>query len=293
VLEAEAIRVVGAQLRHGHRSRRVVVFGLSPDARLQRLLDIDMREVALPAQGLVLGGGLARLLGVTPGDSVRVEFLEGERRVRQVPVVSTMEEPIGLYAYMDERALADLMSEGLAYTDAYLRVDRTQLDALYRYLKQVPVISGVTLREATLQSFLDTIAENFLISTWILIGFACAIAAGVVYNGARLALSEHAITLASLRVLGFTRREVTGILLGEQALVTLAAIPVGCAIGYGLCAWLSSLLETELYRLPLTVSLRTYIYASGAIVIASLASGAVVAWRLRRLDLVAVLKTRE
>jgi putative ABC transport system permease protein len=293
VLQAEAIRVVTARLEHGHRSKRVVVFGLPPDAQLQRLLDIDMREVPLPPHGLVIGGALARLLEVAPGDSVRVEFLEGERRVRQVPIVSMIEEPIGLYAYMDERALARLMSEGLAYTDAYLRVDRVQIDALYRYLKQLPAVSGVSLREATLQSFLDTIAENFLISTWILIGFACAIAAGVVYNGARLALSEHAITLASLRVLGFTRREVTGILLGEQALVALAAMPVGCTIGYGLCAWLSRLLETELYRLPLTVSLRTYAYASAAIVVASLASGAAVAWRLRRLDLVAVLKSRE
>jgi putative ABC transport system permease protein len=280
VLQAEAIRMAGAKLEHGHRSKRVAVFGLRPDTQLQRLLDIDMREVALPPDGLLIGSELARLLEVVPGDSVTVEFLEGERRTREVLVAGTIEESIGLYAYMDERALARLVSESVAYTNANLRVDPAQLESLYRHLKQLPTVAGVTLREATLQSFLDTIAENFLISTWILIGFACAIAAGVVYNGARISLSEHAITLASLRILGFTRREVTGILLGEQALV---AIPVGCAIGYGLCAWVSSLLETELYRLPLTVSLRTYVYASGAIVTASLASGAAVAWRLRRL----------
>jgi len=293
VLQAQPIRVVAAKLEHEHRSKRIVVFGLAPEGELQRVLDIKRREVPIPPEGLVLSGGLARVLAISTGDTVRLKFLEGERRTREVPVVSIVEEPIGLYAYTDERALARLMSEGLAYTDAYLRVDASKLDALYRYLKTLPTVAGVTLREATLRSFLDTIAENFLISTWILIGFACAIAAGVVYNGARLALSEHAVTLASLRILGFTRGEVISILLGEQALIALLAIPVGCLVGYALCAWLSSLLATELYRLPLTVSLRTYVYAAAAIVTASVVSGAIVAWRVRHLDLIAILKTRE
>ena len=293
VLQVEAIRTVPARIRNEHRVKRLLLFGLPANHELQRILDLDLREVPLPPDGLVLTASLARRLAVAPGQSLQIEFLQGERRVRRVPVVATVDEPIGLYGYMDERALARLMGEGVAYTDAYLRVDARQLDALYARLKQLPTLAGVTLREATLRSFLSTVAENLLISVWVLIGFACAIAAGVVYNGARIALSEHAITLASLRILGFTQREVSAILLGEQAVLVAVAIPVGCVLGLGLSAWLASLLETELYRLPLSVSTRTLASAAGSVVVAAVASSVLVAWRLRRLDLVEVLKTRE
>lgn len=293
VMYAEAFRVAPARVRLGHRSKRTAVFGLPARTELHRVVDVNMREIKVPPSGAVVSAGLARVLGAVPGSVVTLEMLEGARHVREVPVAAVVEEPIGLYVYMDERALAAVLGEGLRYTDAYLRVDSARIGELYDRLKRLPTVAGVTLREATLQSFLDTIAENFLISTTILIAFACALAAGVVYNGARIALSEQAVTLATLRILGFTRREVSGILLGEQAILTAIAIPLGLAIGYGICAWLVNLIATELYRLPLAISLRTYVYASALVAGAALASGAVVAWRVRRLDLVAVLKVRE
>jgi putative ABC transport system permease protein len=290
---AEAFRIARARIHHGHRAKRIVVFGLAPNAELQRIVDIDRREIPVPTEGMILSAGLAKLLGAKAGDVLELEFLEGERRRQRVPVASLVEEPIGLFAYMNGRTLAGLLGEGPAFSDAYLRVDPKRLHELYGELKRTPAVAGVTLREATIESFLDTVAENIRISTLILVGFACVIAAGVVYNGARIALSEQAVTLASLRILGFTRREVTGMLLGEQALLTLAAIPLGFVLGYALCAWLVTLLETELYRLPLAISARTYAYAAAAIVGAAIVSGAIVAWRVRQLDLIAVLKTRE
>jgi len=293
VTYAEAFRVVPARVRLGHRSRRTAVFGLPARAELHRVVDIDGREIAVPPAGAVVSAGLARVLAAAPGSVITLEILEGARHVREVPVAAIVEEPIGLYVYMDERALASALGEGLRYTDAYLRVDPARLDQLYARLKRLPTVAGVTLREATLRSFLDTIAENFVISITILIAFAGALAAGVVYNGARIALSEHAVSLATLRILGFTRREVSGILLGEQAILAAIAIPLGLVIGYWICAWLVSLIATEIYRLPLVITARTYLYASGLVAAAAAASGAVVAWRVRHLDLVAVLKTRE
>jgi putative ABC transport system permease protein len=293
VTHVEGIRVTGARVRHEHRTKRVVVFGLPQHGELQRILDVRHNEVPLPPRGAVLSLSLAELLRLRPGDTVTVEFLEGKRLARQVPVAATVEEAIGLYVYLEEHELARLMGESVGYTDVYLRIDADRLQALYDRLKRLPVVAGVTLREATIRSFLDTIAENLLITVTILILFAGAIAAGVVYNGARISLSEHAVTLASLRVLGFTRGEVSTILLGEQALLTAVGIPLGLLVGYGLCAWLSHLLETELYRLPLALSTQTYLYAAGSVALAATASGLAVAWRVRHLDLVAVLKTRE
>jgi putative ABC transport system permease protein len=293
VMFAEPFRTVSARVRLGHRSKRTAVFGLPPHAELHRVLDARMREVPVPPAGVVLSAGLARILGAAPGASITLEVLEGARHVREVAVAAVVEEPIGLYVYMDERALARVLGEDVRYTDAYLRVDPQRLAELYARLKRLPTVAGVTLREATLQSFLDTVAENLVISTTILIAFACVIAAGVVYNGARIALSEQAVTLATLRILGFTRREVSTMLLGEQAILAAIGIPLGLAIGYGISAWLVELLATDIYRVPLAISARTYLYASGLVALAAAVSGAAVAWRIRHLDLVAVLKTRE
>jgi putative ABC transport system permease protein len=154
-------------------------------------------------------------------------------------------------------------------------------------------VAGVGVREAALASFEKTVAESFWISISALIGFACIIAFGVVYNGARIALSERGRELASLRILGFSRAEVASMLLGEQGLLTLLALPLGAAFGFAVCAVLALRFESDLFRLPLVVSGRTFLFAFLTVAVSALASGLAVRRRLDRLDLIAVLKTRE
>ena len=149
------------------------------------------------------------------------------------------------------------------------------------------------LREATLQSFLDTVAENIRINNMVLIGFACVIVAGVIYNSARISLSEHATELASLRVLGFSQREVAQLLLTEQALLTFLSLPLACGIGYALAALIAHLLSQELFRIPLVVSTRTY-FSTIAVMLISATGSALLIWqRLKKQNLIDVLKTRE
>ncbi|HJV53088.1 MAG TPA: ABC transporter permease, partial [Noviherbaspirillum sp.] len=293
VLRVEPFDSVLARMRLGHRSKKTVISGLAPDRELRMVLDEHERPIALPQEGLVLTRVLAQILGAHTGDLLTMELLQGRRQTVQVRVARIVDEPIGTFSYMDRAALARLIAEPDGATGAFLAVDPRRQAELYRTLKTVPAIGSVTLREATLQSFLSTVAENMKINTVVLVAFACVIAMGVVYNSARIALSEHAIELASLRILGFTRAEVGRMLLGEQSLLTLAAIPLGCALGYGLAAWLSVLLSQELFRIPLVVSSRTFLI-SIAVVLASAAASGLLVWRkVQRLDLIEVLKTRE
>jgi putative ABC transport system permease protein len=252
-----------------------------------------MREINVPPEGIVLSDKLARVLGLRTGDAVTVEVLEGRRNTRRVTVAGTVDEFIGMSAYMDARALARLLGEGPAISGAYLAIDPARQAELFAKLKQMPAVAAVTLREATLQSFLDTVARTITLSTTVLISFACAIAAGMVYNGARIALSEHAVEFASLRILGFTQREVGTMLLAEQGILLALGIPLGCAIGFAICAWLVHAFDTELYRMPLVVSGSTFGAAGAVVVAAAIVSGALVLYQLRRADLVEVLKTRE
>ncbi|HET9386739.1 MAG TPA: ABC transporter permease [Gemmatimonadales bacterium] len=293
VLKVEPFRSVPARLRATHYSRRGVVLGLPGDAELRRLVGADFRVTPLPPEGVVLTGKLAAILHVAPGDSVTVEVLEGARPVRRVPVAGTVDELLGLAAYMDAGALHRLLQEGNTRSGAFLRVDPAAAASLYQRLKHLPGVAGVSNRDAALASFEATLASSIGLVTTILIGFAGALAVAMVYNAARIALSERARDLASLRVLGFTRGEITVMLLGEQGVLVLAGVGAGLGIGYGLCAILARLYQWELFRIPLVLSSRTYAFAIAVIAMSAVFSGLLVRRRLNRLDLVAVLKMRE
>lgn len=293
VVRVEPYRAASARLRFQHRSRRTVLLGLQSSAELRRIVDRNFQSFTLPPDGLVLTTKLAEILGVRSGQSVSVEVLEGRRPVRDIPVVATVEELVGLSAYMDLRALNRLMEEGETSSGAFMLVDSTAIPELYDQLKQTPAVSAVSIPEVALASFNETIAKTINISTMILIGFAVIIAFGMVYNGARIALSERGHELASLRVLGFTQGEIGFMLLGEQAILTLMAIPLGMALGYGVAGLITVAIDTEIIRFPLFISPRTYVLALIVIAVSAFLSGFLVRWRLRHLDLVAVLKTRE
>ncbi len=293
VMKVEGYRAVPVRLRFEHRYRRTALLGVQHDGELQRLVDKDDRIINIPPEGLVLTSKLGEILGVRPGDSVTVEVLEGSRPIRQIQVVSMVDEVLGMTAYMDSRALNRLMREGENLSGLRLMIDSKSMDTLYSKLKRTPAVAAVLIPEAVLKNFNETLAQTIYISTSAIIFFACVIAFGMVYNGARIALSERGRELASLRVLGFTKAEIGLMLLGEQAILTLLAVPIGILIGMFLCYLIIHAADTEMIRFPLTLSLRTYALAFIIITAAASLSGLLIGNRLSRLDLIEVLKTRE
>jgi len=293
VLRVEPFRAVPVRLRHENRSRRASILGLPANPVLSRVIDRRRGPLALPPDGLVLSASLAEQIGAVAGDEISVEVLEGARPHRQLTIAALLDDLLGLSAYMESDALARLMREDASLSGAFLMVDSASETALYRELKKTPGVAGVGVTSAAVRSFRDTIQANMMRIILFNILFSAIIAVGVVYNAARISLSERSRDLASLRVLGFSRGEITLILLGELALVTAAAIPIGILCGRGL-AWLTlSLLRNELYRIPFVIEPSTYGWAIVTVVLASLLSGILVRRRLNRLDLVSVLKTRE
>lgn len=293
VLFAESNRSVPVRLRAGHHSYLTAVSGLPADARLRRLLDTRLRQVILPADGLLLTDRLAQKLGVKPGDLVQVEVLEGNRIRRDARVAGVVSDLIGLSAYMDIAALNRLMGEGDSISAVAVTLDPVMADKFYAALKEMPRVATVAIKTEMLRSFRETNARFVLFFTAIVTVFAAAITVGVVYNSARIALAERAWELASLRVLGFTRREVSTLLLGELAVELLAAIPLGLWQGYLLAAMIVALIQHDTIALPVIIEPHTYAYAALTTLAAGVASALIVRHRIDRLDLVAVLKTRE
>ena len=289
----EPFRAVPVRLRHGARDRRSGLVGVLPGAELQQLVDRHQVRRDVPRTGIALSDLLAERLDLHAGDTVQVEVLEGKRGTHRVVVATVTPDLLGTAATMSLEALHALLGEGSTLSGAFLLIDRAAQDPLYRSLKTMPAVSGVALRDAVLRSFEDTIRQSFMISISMMVGFASVIAAGVVYNGARVALSERGRELASLRVLGFYRSEVTRLLLGEQLLLTLAGIPLGCLFGYGLAALVAYRFESNLFRIPLVVRPGPYLLGLAVIAAAAGLSALAVRHRIRRMDLVTVLKTRE
>ena len=293
VMDVEPVRAVPVRLRAGHRSRTLAITGLPATPRLNRVVSQGGKALTLPPAGLVLSSMLARILSVSTGDSIQVEVLEGRRLVREVPIAALVDDSMGLQAYMEIDALRRLLHEGAVITGASVTIDPAARARFYADVKALPAVAGVSLTAVMLQNFRDTMAENMNLQIFFNVLFAGVIAFGVVYNSARVSLSERERELASLRVLGFTRGEISLILLGELAVLTLAALPVGALIGHVMGLLIMTGFSNEVYRLSFVTSPATVARSFLVVVLAAFVSGLAVRRRLDRLDLVAVLKTRE
>jgi putative ABC transport system permease protein len=293
VVAVEPQRLVAARIRSDYRERYLAVTGVPALPRFKRIVDRNGHPVRLPPSGVVLSTTLAGVLGVTQGDRITLDVLEGHRPTRETTVTGLVDDIMGLSAYMDLTALHELMREGDVATGALLLIDPVLESRLSAELKRTPVVAGAGFKRAVLQSFREVMAANMSISIFINLVFAAIIAFGVVYNAARVSLSERSRELASLRVLGFTRGEISLILMGELALLTIVSLPIGALFGYSLAAVIVSSIDSEVYRFPLYVSRGAVAWSCLGILGASAVSGLIVRRRLDRLDLVAVLKIRE
>jgi putative ABC transport system permease protein len=293
VVHVEPLRAVAVEISHGSRRRRTSLQGLIAEPRLHRVVDGATTPMPLPADGLVLSTSLAEILGVERGDLVRIEALEGTRAVRFVPVAFLVDQHMGISAYMRLGTVRRFLREAPSLSGAFLQIEPSSAEGVYRQLKDSPKIAAVSRKSAFIESFRANVAKSMDLILVFAILFAVVITFGVVYNTARISLSERSRELASLRVLGFRRSEISYILLGELAVLAGAAIPTGFALGAAL-AWLAlDSFGSELYRFPLVLTRQAFALAGLTVVVASLVSGLVVRRKLDRLDLIAVLKTRE
>ncbi|MDF1615138.1 ABC transporter permease [Desulfurivibrio dismutans] len=293
VTAVEGQRAVPVRLRHGHRSFRTVLHGLEADGRLRRVLDTELAILSPPTHGLVLTDYLAEILVLEVGDTVRVESLEGRRRVLELPVTGLVQEHIGVAAYQEISAMNRHLGDGDVVGGALLQVSPAQWPEVNRRLRESPLVAGVGQRLAAITNFQETMAETVLAFSFITSLLAGSIAFGIVYNSARIALSERSRELASLRVLGLRQRETDYILLGELALLTALGIPLGWLLGRLFCWYMTLGLRSDLYRVPLVLETSTYALAALVVAVAALISGLIVRRLLHRIDLVAALKAAE
>lgn len=293
VIAVEPLRDVAATLKLGRELHRGSISGMVADPEITRAIDDTLAPIELPARGLVLSKPLAEILGAAPGDILSVDVREGRQPVLEIPVTRVASSLIGAPAYMQLDALNKAMSEPARITGAHLRVDDAKADEIYRKLKDMPAVAGVSVSEnarASLQKLMDQGAGS---ARYIMGAVAFIITFGVVYNAARIAQNERARDLAALRVMGFSKSETTFVLLGELAVIVLIALPVGSLAGYGLSFLIANGFSSELYQIPASYDPFSHGFSAAFILAAAAISGLLVMRDLNRMDLVAVLKSRD
>ena len=289
----EPVRHVPAVLRNGLDTHRGVITGLGPDARLARALDADLAEIPLQTGGIVLATALADILNIRPGDMLTVEVREGRQPVLQIPVTAVAESLLGSPSYMDLATLNRALREPNRVSGAYLTIDEARATDIYKALQDMPTVAGVSLKsdaQVSFQTLMDTGAGAI---RYVMGAIAFIITFGIVYNAARIAYAERSRDLASLRVIGFTRGEAAFVLLGELAVVTLVALPLGALMGYYLSFGIAAGFSSELYQIPAIFDAASYGFAAMVVIGAAVGSGWLVKRDIDRAELVSALKTRE
>ena len=293
VLAVESSRQLSATLVHGHRRERVQLRAVPAVPELHRIVDVDGHAARPTGDGLLLTDRLADKLGLRVGEAVRVEIEQGKRRELTLVVNGTVREMMGLNAYMQRDALNQALGDGDLSNGFVLSLERGSETAFLAATQALPRAAGSFSKATMLRNMQELTARNILIMSSVLTAFATVIAVGVVYNNARIALAERAWELASLRVLGFTRGEVSALLLGEMAIVIAISLPLGMVMGWALVHLIAGLLKSDQFFFPVLIQPRTYATAAIAVLASAAASAAVVRRRIDRIDMVSALKVRE
>ena len=293
VLQSEPFRTIPVRLRYQQNSYRLNLTGIRANGELRRLVDRNLNSLQLPSNGLVLSVKLAEILQVNPGKTLTVEVLDGKRFIREIPVVGLVDELLGLSAYMNLDALNRMLEEDLTISGAYLSVDEHVINRLFSHLKTIPAIAGVSNRQTSLKSFEEFIAQNLEFFTKVLVIFACIITFSIIYNSARISLAERKRELASLKILGFSHNAISFILLGEQLILVLIAIPIGFVLGYFLTFLMSLAYNSEIFRLPFIVERHTYFVAFLITVSTAFGSSLIIYQKIKYLDLIEVFKNSQ
>ncbi len=293
VFAVEPMRATEVVLTAGPRQRRDTLMGIPEGGYLYRLLDRQLQEVPVRGDGITLSSHMANRLSVKVGDRVTVQATDGHRATVELTVVAIVKPFLAGAAYIDMQTLGRVLREPGRVSAAYVLMDRRAREAFNARVKELPMIAGVSFLDNASSSMQKMFDEGSGFFASMFITFSCLMAAGVAYSAARVTLAEQERDLATLRVLGFSRREVSYVLLAEIGALLLVALPVGVVLGALLSRWLMSQFQTELYYFPYVTS--SAAYGESSLFVAAAVVGAALAVRrgVDRLDLVSVLKSRE
>ena len=256
-------------------------------------LDGNLQSIPIPEQGVLLTRYFQKEWGIQIGDRVWVETLEGQLRQQELRVTGFSDDMMGVSAVMDLNEFWRVFREQSSYNVANLKVDPLHIQQAYVALKNRAYVYSVMLKKEMYRGIQRSFAGMMKLFMKVVTAFAFLIAAGVIFNSVRIGFSEHAWEMTSLRVMGFERDSVIGMLVGETLVQMVFAVIPGFALGTALVHWTATAVHTETFGFPVVIYSGTYGLSLLVITLAFIASSFWIVRKVSKMVLVEALKFRE
>ena len=287
---AEGLLELPFRISSRHLHRDIVLTGVPDHSVLYHIADTNTGETYPPPTGsIILSNGLAGELQVRAGDRIMLSsnLLPDDT---ELTVSAVIEQNMGSGSYTGLGFLSELTGHPEMANAIILNTD--DVGALKESVKSSSVITTIEDKEKTLSGyrammgmFTGVYAALELLGT--LVAFA------IIYNTATISLSERKREYATLRVLGLSVGEVAGIMNFEYAVLTVCGIVLGIPFTRLLNHAVNMMMDTDLFCMPSTLPVSAYLLGVSSCVLAIVFSGRSATGKIRRFDMVEVLKERE
>lgn len=288
---AEPIGEYPFSLTNGWREEGAIVIGLNRDTKLYSLKDLEDREVSIPEKGILLSDVLARRLGVKPGDTVTLESPYKPGVKREVKVADIVSQYLGFNGFMDIKYLGSILNEGYVTNGAIIDIKYGSEEFLKR-LKDMPYIQKFDTPTGQMEEYMKYLDLMYAYLAVVIL-FGTIMGFAIIYNTTTINIMERKRELASLRVMGFSKRQVAELIFNENVAVSVLGIIVGLPMGRLMAAGIINNLGEEIIKIPLVIYPRTYLMAVVTVFIFVFLAQLANMRRISKLDLVEVMKSRE
>jgi lipoprotein-releasing system permease protein len=226
---------------YGTKTANVAISGIDPKRHLKvTTIGKDLKEGSFDrlntsADGIILGSGVAQILGARLDDNLSLASPTGGRTTAKVVgIFSTGVTPVDYTrAYMLQTAAQTLLDRKNIVNEIVLRTtDYTQARPLAEQIEGVCGYKTESWQEAN-ANFLKIFKIQTLI-TYIITAALMVVAAFGVLNILIMAVMERVADIAILKSFGFSRGDVTRIYLVQGVVIGLIGSTIGLGLGKAL-----------------------------------------------------------
>lgn len=275
------------EIIHGWKSKVVNIIGVEKDTKFYNFINLQDKKINLPSKGIVISENLAKYLDVKVGEKVKIKSFIPHRDDVYLEVKDIIKQGLGINGYMDIDFMAHKLLDSEMITGIYLN-SNDNVKEKFIDMKNVSTVQS-------LQDLIDIFKQFMKLSIYsigIMLIFSGILGFAIVYNATIMSITERTLEFSSLRVMGFSRKEIFKIIVKENVIMTIIGIIIGMPIGGIMIRSIEEVYSNDLYTIQAPISVETYIFASLSTLLFVFLSQLSTLKKIYKLDFIEALKSR-